>query len=188
MMSQRSFIEMDWNFGPAKLGEPTVFGAAAPGGSVLSARSERDVRCWLDLLRTRGIRRVCCLLTDHELQRWEGLDLLALYRSELGEDRVLHAPVAGNVTCSERLFLRKILPFLWTAERADDRVLVHCMAGVCRTGQVLAAWLVAARRCYPVQAVDAVTSTRAWRNPLEAPDGNGLAFLSGVALAIRPRE
>ncbi|WP_236738912.1 protein-tyrosine phosphatase family protein [Chroogloeocystis siderophila] len=40
---------------------------------------------------------------------------------------------------------QKILPFVRTANKQDEKVVVHCAGGVGRTGHVLAAWLVSGR-------------------------------------------
>ena len=131
----------DYNFGPARKGELTVFGACAPHAGILLADDEPSAPGWIGFMRGQGITRVCCLLEKDFLWR-EGVSLLDVYRQEF--DQVLHAPISNFRTCEPALFLGKILPFLGEAERDGAKVVVHCQAGMGRTGQVLAAWLVAA--------------------------------------------
>jgi protein-tyrosine phosphatase len=186
-MPKTTLTAMDCNVSPARRGEPTVFGADAPGGGLIIDTSEAATMQWVDVMRARGIRRVCCLLDERQLDRWDEFELLALFGREFGEDRVLHAPIQDYQTCSPDLFLGRILPFLSAAERAGDRAVVHCMAGRGRTGQVLAAWLIAARGSSPKSAVDDVASAGAWRDPLQATDRKGPEFLATVAAAHPPK-
>lgn len=168
-------------FAPAAPAETIVYGAATPGGL---AGDDGDVDPWIDAVRSRGIERVVCLLSDRQLRRYHAL--LDAYRREFGRERVAHVPMTDHALAAESE-LRAVLDGLRAADDADEPVVVHCLAGIGRTGHVLAAWLVHARGYEPEAAIEAVRGTG--RRPAEAVDaGNAtrealLALLRSVAPA-----
>ena len=140
------------NFGP--LAEDTaVCGACRPGH--LGA----DVEEWTSLLRERGVSTVVCLLSEGESKRW---GLPDAYGSAF---ETAHLPVQDrHLPDPDRL--GRTLDLLERATR-DGRAVVHCNAGLGRTGVVGAAWL--ARQGYaPREAVEAVEGPPAPRAPREA--------------------
>jgi protein-tyrosine phosphatase len=168
-------------FAPAAPEEETVFGASAPGfGAPLPG--EDGVDDWLDAMREEGVDRVCCLLSDEQVDRYDGL--LGRYREALGDEAVLHAPVPDHHLAAEATLTGEVLPFFRAADDDGERVVAHCLAGVGRTGHVLAAWLVHARGYDPAEALEAVRDTG--RRPRDAVvSGNAtdeelLALLSAV--------
>jgi len=82
-------------------------------------------------------------------------DLLATYRREFGEDKVCWAPIE-DFHLADIGTLKRILRFLEESDAGGERVVVHCYAGLGRTGQVLAAWLVSKYGLSPEDAVEAV--------------------------------
>jgi protein-tyrosine phosphatase len=153
----------DHRFAPASPDEPTVHGAAAP--EFATRRDGEDpVGTWIDAMRAHGIERVCCLLTDRQLGRYD--DLLDRYRTAFGDDRVCHAPIEDHTLASPDLVVDRILPFFAESDAASEPVVTHCLAGIGRTGHVLAAWLVAGRGFDPDDAVRAVSESG--RDPREA--------------------
>jgi len=160
---------MDCRIAPAGPEEPTVFGACRPGHPSRTPDATA-VDGWLTAVREHGIDRVCCLLDSRQLDYYDGL--LDRYRRAFGDDRVTHAPVPDRTAVTPATFARSIRPALRAADRAGGRVVVHCSAGLGRTGQALALWL-AAERGYPLD--DAVATVRAHgRRPLEAIDRSRL--------------
>jgi protein-tyrosine phosphatase len=147
-----------YKFAPASTNEPIVFGAARPG-----YRSEQ-VNQWLEFVQQKEIQRVCCLLTEEQLQRYT--NLLEFYRQTFGNDRVCWAPIKDFHVAISNLLIDQILPFLATANLKHEKAVVHCSGGVGRTGQVLAAWLIAGRGFSEEAAIAAVKQTG--RNPYEA--------------------
>jgi rhodanese/phosphatase family protein len=153
--------EMDSNFhfGPARRGEPTVYGARMPDPSLNSIMEWATfVRCW-------GVTRVCCLLDGEQLAGFP-VNLEAEYLKLFGAGRILMEPIADHHLCSGQALKGNILPFLRTADTGGERVVIHCWGGNGRTGHVLAAWLVAARGLSPMAAIEAVEATG--RLPREA--------------------
>ncbi|WP_309728727.1 dual specificity protein phosphatase family protein [Chamaesiphon sp. OTE_75_metabat_556] len=81
-------------------------------------------------------------------------------------DRVCWAPVDDFRLVDRHLLIHHILPFLASAVRSTEKVVIHCSGGVGRTGQILGAWLVAGRGYSCKSAIDTVIQTG--RNPYEA--------------------
>lgn len=149
-------------FAPAAPDESVVFGAAAPG--VRAADPAAAVDGWIGAARERGIRRVVVLLSREQLTPYG--DLLGTYRAAFGDDRVLHAPVPDHELADEETLTGAVLPFLRAADAADEPTVVHCLAGLGRTGHVLAGWLVHARGYEPETALSTVADSG--RLPREA--------------------
>lgn len=153
-------------FGPAAPDEPVVHGACRPGDGPSGTPNEA-VDGWLSFVRGRGIERVCCLLERRQLARYD--DLLGTYEAAFGPDAVRHAPIPDHRFVDRATLEEDILPFLRGADRSGEPVVVHCWAGIGRTGHVLALWL-ARERGYDLG--DAVaTVRRTGRDPLEAARG-----------------
>ena len=143
-------------FAPAAPEETHVYGSCAPGWHSAADHSTA-VDEWIRSMRDRGIERVCCLLSGPGLDDPDGN--VGRYRRAFGEGHVLHAPVADHHLVDLALLTDEILPFLRESVDRDEPVVVHCLDGLGRTGQVLAAWLVAHRGYEPREAVDAVRET-----------------------------
>jgi len=163
-------------FGPAAPDEEHVFGTCAPGWHSAGSRRE-SLEDWLSFVRDRNVSRVCCLLAGTS-------DLLECYRTEFGPDRVRHAPIPDRRLVTPATLREDVLPFLDASVDADERVVVHDLAGIDRVGQVLAAWLVHDRGYVPERAVDTVgTMGRCATEPVEEGEAERedlLAVLSAV--------
>lgn len=140
-------------FAPAAPESDHVFGACCPGWHTAAAH-DRALDDWISFMREAGIERVCCLLTGAQLDRYDGN--VARYREAFGDDRVLHAPIPDHHLADAATLREDVLPFLDDAVAADERVVVHCLAGIGRTGQVLAAWLVHHHDYHPRRALETV--------------------------------
>lgn len=138
-----SLIHSSFSFAPAAEYETHVFGACRPGYPNKTI-DDTDVQAWLDFMHQQRIRRVCCLLGDDQLAYYNAcaVPLLATYRAYFGAANVLHAPIADFTLAPLALLTQRILPFLADAYANNAFVVVHCAAGIGRTGHVLAAWLV----------------------------------------------
>jgi protein-tyrosine phosphatase len=147
-----------YKFDAASESEPIVFGAARPG------YSNKKVNQWIEFMQRQEIKRVCCLLPKSQLARYA--NLLDVYRQTFGSDYVCWTPIEDFYYADPGLLIHQILPFLATANQANERVVVHCSGGIGRTGHILAAWLVAGRGFSREDAIAAVKQTG--RNPREA--------------------
>jgi hypothetical protein len=152
-------------FDPAAAGEPLVFGARRPGFP-LPSPSHAVVDRWVAAMQAAGVRRVVCLLPPRQLDRYDRL--LDTYRAAFGPDAVCWAPIDDFHLADQPTLLNQLLPYLFAAQAARERVVVHCSGGVGRTGHVLAAWLVSARGLSNADAIAAVQRTG--RNPRESRD------------------
>lgn len=152
--------------------EDIVYGASRPGYPA-SSPTESEIGEWIAFMQAEGIERVCCLL-DEELALYD--DLLGRYRAEFGVDRVCHAPIPDYSVVSRRQFHDGIFPFLKSAVKDSEKVVVHCAAGMGRTGHVLALWLIPGRDYGVEEAVRTVQESG--RDPLEAASLSEIAGIS----------
>jgi len=150
-------------FAPAAPDEAFVYGACTPGWHS-AAGHDTAIDDWVEFMQAEGIERVCCLLTGCQLDDCGAI--VDRYADVFGEANVLHAPVKDHHLVPEDVLLEEILPFLAESRTAEQAVVVHCLAGIGRTGQVLAAWLVYNRDYGPERAIETVEENG--RDPLDA--------------------
>ncbi|MFO7927115.1 MAG: protein-tyrosine phosphatase family protein [Halobacteriota archaeon] len=140
------------NFGRIAPSEP-VFGVCRPGhlGESLGE--------WTATLSTGDVGRVVCLLSESEARRYRLPDAYA--------DRfeTVHAPIRDRHLPDVET-LETALDAIRTAESNGTRCVLHCNAGLGRTGVVGAAWLTRDRGYEPVSAIQTVET--AGRSPREA--------------------
>jgi len=152
-------------FGPARVDEPTVFGARRPGFP-FPVVSSTTVDMWIHFMQSQQIARVLCLLSQRQLARYS--HLLEAYKQSFGTSNVCWSPIQEFKLADATALIQVILPFLADADQHQERVVVHCSGGVGRTGHILAAWLVSFRGMSNEQAIQAVRQTG--RNPHESGD------------------
>jgi protein-tyrosine phosphatase len=155
---------MNYSFKPAARDESIVFGAERPGYPT-SVVDEGVVQDWILFMKDQDIKRVCCFLSQNQLDYYDE-DLLAFYRQEFGKENVCWAPVEDYHLADAHMLKERILPFLAESDTNKERVVVHCSGGIGRTGHILAAWLVYGRHFEIEAALSEVTAMG--RNPFEA--------------------
>jgi protein-tyrosine phosphatase len=150
-------------FAPAAPGEEYIYGACTPGWHS-AADHDTALGDWIEFMQAEGIERVCCLLPGRQLA--ESGANIDRYERAFGEENVLHAPVPDHHLIPEPLLREEILPFLVEGRNEEQHTVVHCLSGIGRTGQVLAAWLVYNRDYGPEKAIETVQSN--CRDPTDA--------------------
>lgn len=161
-------------FAPAAPDEDVVYGACCPGWHSAGSH-EQAIDQWIAFMRDADIERVCCLLTGRQLTA-HGANICR-YQDTFGSANVQHAPIPDHHLADAETLQRDILPFLADADAADEPVVVHCLAGIGRTGHVLAAWLVYGRGYDPFHAIETVHDVG--RDPFE-PVAHGNATRQDV--------
>lgn len=152
-------------FAPAAPDEPYVYGACCPGWHSTADRDDA-IDEWIEFMQERGIERVVCLLSGTQLEQTKANT--GRYARAFGTENVAHVPVADHHLADAETLAEDILPFLDESVAAEQKVVVHCLAGIGRTGHVLAAWLVHGRGYDPVDAIETVREMG--RSPGDAED------------------
>ena len=146
-----------YKFAPASENETIIYGSARP------EYDDEKVYQWIEFMQNQGIKRVCCLLAQKKLNNYS--NLLDLYKKEFGDKQVCWSPIEDFSLIDSQTLIQNILPFLSEANRQNEKVVVHCSAGIGRTGQVLTAWLVYQRGFTNQEAISTVMRIK--RNPYE---------------------
>lgn len=149
-MAPESRHQPAYRFAPAAPDEEFVYGASGPGWHA-ACDHDTALEAWLTFLHEQDVERVCSLLSGEQLATDE-----ARYLDAFGEDAVLHVPLPPGQLVDPEPLRQDALPFVDAAVDDDVRVVVHGLTGVCRTGQVHAAWLVHRRDYDPESAVETV--------------------------------
>jgi protein-tyrosine phosphatase len=156
----------EYGFGAPCKEEEFVFGAQRPGfpGRFVQGQVVDD---WVAYVKKQGVTRVVCLLSDEELKCYPTLTggLLGVYAREFGPDNVLWAPTPDKQLLAAEA-VRHICYFLHAAVEKGQSTVVHCSAGIGRTGQALAAWLVYHDNLSERKAIKMVEELN--RSPMEA--------------------
>jgi len=152
-------------FAAASPEEEYVYGASCPGWHTTTSHGDA-IDNWVTFMRERGIERVCCLLSGDQLSGTEANT--DSYRSAFGAENVRHVPIADHHLADPATLEERILPFITESVERESPVVVHCLAGIGRTGHVLAAWLVEGRDYSVVDAIETVQEMG--RSPAEAVD------------------
>ncbi len=156
----------EFGFGPCSREDEYVYGAQRPGFPGKFVQKQL-IDQWLGLMRKQEISRVVCLLPEEELGYYPTITggLLGAYVEAFGEGSVLWAPTKDRSLLSGEA-VKHICIFLYDALNSGQKTVIHCSAGLGRTGQALAAWLVFYHNLSERKAIRTVEELN--RSPMEA--------------------
>lgn len=136
-------------------------GPGCIGLTILPGRRDwdRDLATDLATLKEEDVNRVLCLVPQEELQRY-GVDRLLSDYEEAGL-LAYHLSIVDQKVCSIE-DMTAALRWVDDGLNAGDRVLVHCVGGLGRSGMTAAAYL-RTRGAEAEEAIEAVRAARSQR-------------------------
>ena len=152
-------LQVAWLETPSEWRVGLTFAPGKHGPSTEGGRWERDLDADLDVLVSKGIRTIACLIEAHELVEW-GIDRLPSAAAARGLE-LLHRPICdGSVPTLDgaRSLVHELIA------RRDAPILIHCIGGVGRTG-VIAGCLLRALDVAPDEALRRLVAARGKRCP-----------------------
>ncbi|MBN1375228.1 MAG: dual specificity protein phosphatase family protein [Dehalococcoidia bacterium] len=156
----------EFGFGAPSKEEEYIYGAQRPGfpGKFVQRQMVDE---WVAFMKKQGVSRIVCLLSEEELGYYPTLTggLLGVYAEVFGPDNVLWAPTADKRLLSAEA-VHHICYFLHASAVQGNKTVVHCSAGLGRTGQAVAAWLVFHWNLSERKAIKTVEELN--RSPMEA--------------------
>jgi protein-tyrosine phosphatase len=122
---------------------------------------------WIQFMQAQGIRRVINLLDENQMTYFAS-DLMQAYERAFGPGQAIWVPVPNFHLIDAHRLKTVVFPFLGESVWNGESVVVHCAGGIGRTGHVLAAWMVHLWNYSAEDAMGAVRSAGAYRDPAEA--------------------
>lgn len=120
----------------------------------------RDLATDLQALKQQGVTHVVCLLSDDELSRYGAGDLIQqLHAAGVS---VLQLPIVDQAVCT-RQEADAANAFIDAALFAGGRVMIHCVAGLGRSGLIAACYLRHAHQLSGGEAIAVVRESRSER-------------------------
>lgn len=156
----------EFGFGAPSKEKGFIFGAQRPGFPGRFCQ-KMVVDEWIAYMKKQGISRVVCLLSEEELELYPTLEagLLGVYAGVFGPDNVLWAPTPDKHLLNSEV-VRHLCYFLHASAAQSQKTVIHCSAGLGRTGQALAAWLIYHYNLSERKAIKQVEELN--RSPMEA--------------------
>ena len=114
----------------------------------------------IETIKDKGVSSILCLLSDNEFDQYGVNDLLEQYRQH--QFTVMHSPIVDQSIPSFKQ-MDTILDFLDKAIANDEKVLIHCVGGIGRSGTVAACYLSTRHNMTAEDAIDIVRQSRSPR-------------------------
>lgn len=152
-------LQVNWLETPSDWRVGLTFAPGKRGPSREGARWEGDLAADLEVLVSKGIRTIACLVEADELADWGIADLPSAAAARGIE--LLHRPirdVSVPTLDNARSLVRELIA------RRDAPILIHCIGGVGRTG-VIAGCLLRALDVAPDEALRRLVAARGKRCP-----------------------
>lgn len=144
--SMLSITAMAHNFAPASTRDEIVHGCESPGSPGDGAKSSAEtVNEWMEFMESQGIKRVVCLMSADELERFE-VNLLETYASKMTDVTLVNMKSEGAADQLSKAYKE--------ACSAQEKVVTHCVGGQMRTGIALGSWIAKEYNLSPEEATE----------------------------------
>lgn len=128
--------------GPLRVDWLSVEGAEKVGLTILPGRKDYDRDLTDDIadLHQQGVTHIACLVPDEELAHFGVAELLTAFNN--AGFKTYHLPIVDQKTCNPDQ-AQSLISWMNTAlaENDQNKVLIHCVAGLGRSGMMAAAYL-----------------------------------------------
>lgn len=128
------------------------------GMTILPGRKDRgrNLQVDIDKIKEEGINNVLCLIATEEFEKYGVSDLLASYKANGIEAKHVNIVDQGIPTKEEMKTVTA-----WIHQKEKEKVLIHCVGGLGRTGTVAACYL---KEYLHLSAKDAINKIREVRS------------------------
>jgi protein-tyrosine phosphatase len=174
-------LRIDWLKAPAS-GVGMTFAPGMKSSSSTGPPWDRDLDADLHALVVEAAGVLVCLLEDHELRRYQIVDLVE--RADAHGLEVLRLPIRDTSVPDDLPSVDALLDQVEARVRGGKRVVVHCRGGLGRTGVIAGCWLVR----QGVSAADALAMLREVRRSERCPENEEQRrFVRSYAERLRGR-
>jgi protein-tyrosine phosphatase/nicotinamidase-related amidase len=138
------------------------------GMTILPGRKDRkrNLKEDLKMISHEGIQNVVTIVSKEELAQYGVPDLLNAYSEVDLNFHHLTVVDQGTPTLDE---MKKVIAFMQDAIKKNEKVLVHCVGGIGRTGMVVACYLKQFHKMDTQKAIELVRTSRSPRS-IESPE------------------
>lgn len=124
------------NFGPASDRDSILYTSERPGGDPTDGamiQTGTVVPEWAQFMTEHGVHHVLVLLSDDEMEQYDGTGLMEAYKEN--GFTAYHIPAKSDQAAE------KIWNLLQEMESKQQKIVAHCTHGMGRSGRIAAFWL-----------------------------------------------